>query len=67
MRFFSLFAYHFVACFIKLLRPGGLKSIAAENLILRQQLIVINRNRQRSPRLTQTDSTFFAILGVCRI
>lgn len=63
MRFLSLFAYHFVACFIKLLSPGGIKSIAAENLILRQQLIVINRTRLRSPRLTQTDRTLFAILA----
>jgi transposase InsO family protein len=39
---------------ITLLRPGGVKSVAAENLILRQQLIVKGRTRKRSPRLTQT-------------
>ncbi len=63
MRILSLFAYHFVACFIKSLHPGGIKSIAAENLILRQQLLVINRSRQRSPPLTQTDRTLFAMLA----
>jgi hypothetical protein len=39
---------------ITLLRPGGVESVAAENLILRQQLIVIGRTRKRFHRLTQT-------------
>jgi hypothetical protein len=60
MRYPLFFLFHFLACFIKLLRPGGIKSIAAENLILRQQLI-INRARKRSPRLTLADRTLFAI------
>ncbi len=63
MRFLALFAYQFVACYIKLLRPGGLKSIAAENIIFRQQLIVVNRSRRRAPRLTQLDRIFFALLA----
>lgn len=63
MRDLPILLYHLVACLINLLRPGGLKSIAAENLILRQQLIVLNRTRQRSPRLTQADRTLFAILA----
>jgi len=63
MRYLLLFPYHLMACFIKLLKPGGIKSIAAENLILRQQIIVIKRTRQRSPRLTQADRTLFAILA----
>ena len=63
MRYPLFFLYHFVACFIKLLRPGGIKSIAAENLVLRQQLIIMNRARQRSPRLTRTDRILFAILA----
>lgn len=58
-----LFFYPFVFCVIRLLRPGGVKSIAAENLILRQQLITIERTRKRSPHLTQTDRALFAILA----
>ena len=34
-----------------LLRPGGVKALMAENLMLRQQLIIANRNRKRSPNL----------------
>jgi len=63
MRYLPILAYYLVTCFIKLLRPGGLKSIAAENLVLRQQLIVLNRTRRRSPQLTQADRTLFAILA----
>ena len=48
---------------ITFLRPSGVKSVAAENLMLRQQLIVIGRARKRSPRLTQTDRTVFALLA----
>lgn len=63
MRDISQILYHLTVCIITLLRPGGLKSVAAENLILRQQLIVMSRTRKRSPRLTQTDRTLFALLS----
>jgi hypothetical protein len=63
MKYPLFFLFHFLVCFIKLLRPGGIKSIAAENLILRQQLIIMNRARKRSPRLTRADRTLFAILA----
>jgi putative transposase len=34
-----------------LLQPGGCKSIIAENLLLKQQLLVLNRSRRRAPNL----------------
>jgi len=43
MRHVPLLLYNLVVCSIRLLRPGGIKSIAAENLILRQQLNVLKR------------------------
>ena len=39
----------------KLLRPGGVRAVAAESLLLKQQLIVSNRSRQRAPNLTARD------------
>jgi putative transposase len=63
MRYPLFLLFHFLVYFIKMLRPGGIKSIAAENLILRQQLIIMNRARKRSPRLTRADRTLFAILA----
>jgi putative transposase len=63
MRDIFHFLYNWAVCIITLLRPGGVKSVAAENLILRQQLIAMSRSRKRSPRLTQTDRTVFAFLA----
>ena len=34
------------------MRPGGVKALAAENLALRQQLLVASRGRIRAPELT---------------
>jgi hypothetical protein len=39
-----------------LLQPGGAKSIIAENLLLKQQLLVLNRSRRRAPTHTAPNS-----------
>ena len=44
----------------KLLRPGGGRTVIAENLILKQQLIIHRRSRQRAPNLSTQDR---ALLG----
>ena len=44
----------------KLLRPGGGRTVIAENLILKQQLIIHSRSRQRAPNLSTQDR---ALLG----
>jgi len=48
---------------IKLSRPGGIKAVAAENLVLRQQLIIMSRQYKRSPKLTASDRILFGFLG----
>ena len=35
--------------------PGGVRAVIVENLLLKQQLIVLRRPRQRAPRLTASD------------
>ena len=44
----------------KLLGPGGGKAVIAENLLLKQQLIIHSRSRQRAPNLSAHDR---ALLG----
>lgn len=44
-----------------LLRPGGTRKLVAENLALKQQLIVLNRSRNRAPNLTASDRILFAL------
>ena len=39
----------------KLCRPGGVRAVIAENLLLKQQLIVLRRARQRAPNLRVGD------------
>src|ERR1700674_860421 len=39
----------------KLCGPGGVRAVIAENLLLKQQLIVLRRARQRAPNLTLRD------------
>lgn len=42
---------HLLRTVVILFQPGGCKSIIAENLLLKQQLLVLNRSRKRAPNL----------------
>lgn len=55
MRDVFLLAIHLINIFVRLLQPGGMKAIAAENLVLKKQLLVIQRTRSRAPNLTTLD------------
>ena len=55
MRDLLLLAIHLFVTIAKQLRPGGVRAVAAESLLLKQQLIVSNRSRQRAPNLTTLD------------
>ena len=40
---------HLAVITAKLCGPGGVRTVIAENLLLKQQLIVLRRARQRAP------------------
>lgn len=44
--------FHLLATLAK---PGGTRAVIAENLLMRQQLIIHSRSRQRAPNLTVQD------------
>jgi putative transposase len=46
---------HLITTLAKLIQPGGSRAVVAENLILKQQLIIHSRSRQRAPNLTTQD------------
>jgi hypothetical protein len=48
----------------KLLRPCGSRTVIAENLLLKQQLIIHSRSRQRAPNLTTQDRTLLGFLSL---
>ena len=39
--------------------PGGVRAVIAENLLLKQQLVVLRRPRRWAPRLTASDRLLF--------
>lgn len=52
--------FYLIAALASLAQPGGGRSVIAENLLLKQQLIIHSRSRQRAPNLTTQDR---ALLG----
>src|SRR5712671_1865008 len=55
MRELLLLTIHLLVTFAKLVRPGGVRAVAAESLLLKHQLLISNRSRQRAPNLTTLD------------
>ena len=55
MRDLLLLAVPLLVTFAKLLRPGGVRAVAAESILLKHQLLISNRARQRAPNLTTLD------------
>ncbi|MCB1699019.1 MAG: hypothetical protein KDI34_22590, partial [Halioglobus sp.] len=53
--------FNLLATLAKLLPPGGGCAVIAENLLLKQQLIIHSRSRQRAPNLSTGDR---ALLGI---
>src|SRR6187397_1795705 len=49
-----LFVY-VIATLARLLGPGGIHAVVAESVLIKQQLLILNRSRQRSPNLRSSD------------
>ncbi|MCB1706167.1 MAG: transposase [Halioglobus sp.] len=56
--------FHLLTILAKLIRPGGSRTVIAENLLLKQQLIIHSRSRQRAPNLTTQDRTLLGFLSL---
>ena len=48
-------AVHLLTTIVKLLRPGGVRAVVAESLLLKQQLVISSRARRRAPNLNSFD------------
>lgn len=62
MRDLLILFIHLIVTVARLLGPGGLRSIAAESLLVKHQLLVLNRSRERAPNLRPMDRV---IAGLC--
>ena len=56
-----LFA-HLLGIVVRLARPGGLRSVVAESVLVRHQLLILRRGRKRAPNLHATDRN---VDGLC--
>src|SRR5487761_2463884 len=55
MRDLAFLALQLFVTLVRLARPGGVRSIIAESLLLKHQLIISRRSRRRAPPLTSVD------------
>ena len=55
MRDFVILFVHVIVTLARLAGPGGLRSVVAESVLIRHQLLILNRGRKRAPNLRATD------------
>jgi putative transposase len=55
---------HIVTTLVRLAGPGGVRSVVAESVLMRHQLLVLNRSRRRAPNLGALDRL---IAGWCAL
>lgn len=55
MRDLLVLIVHLLATVAKLLGPGGVRAVVAETLLVKHQLLIINRARRRAPNLRVLD------------
>ena len=49
MRDLAILFLHLLATVARLAGPGGARSVVAEPVLVKQQLLILNRSRKRSP------------------
>ena len=64
MRDLVVLFIHLLATLVRLLGPGGVRSLLAESLLLKHQLLIVNRSRQRSPNLSASDRLLAGLLAL---
>ncbi len=64
MRDLLILLVHLIATLARLMGPGGLRSVVAESLLVKQQLLILNRSRHRAPNLRASDRI---LAGVCAL
>ena len=64
MRDFAIVFVHLIVTLARLARPGGPRSVVAESVLVRHQLLILNRGRKRAPNLRATDRI---IAGLCAL
>jgi len=64
MRDFAILFVHLIVTTARLAGPEGLRSVVAESVLVRHQLVIVNRGRKRAPNLGASDRI---IAGLCTL
>lgn len=64
MRHLAVLLVHVLATVARLAGPGGVRAVVAESVLVKQQLLILNRSRKRSPRLRLGDRL---VAGLCAL
>ncbi len=61
MKSVVLLLVHLIVSLVKLAGSGGARGLLAESLLLKHQLLIVNRGRKRAPNLTFLDRLFLGL------
>ena len=64
MRDLAVLFLHLLATVARLAGPGGARAVVAESVLVKQQLLILNRCRRRSPNLRPSDRV---VAGLCTL
>jgi len=62
MRDLAILFIHLIVTITRLIGPGGARSVVAESLVVKHQLVILNRGRERASNLRPMDRV---IAGLC--
>src|ERR1700676_1890890 len=60
----AVLVLHLLATVARLAGPGGARAVVAESVLVKQQLLILNRSRKRSPNLRLAERL---VAGVCTL
>ena len=64
MRDLTILLVHLITTVFCIVRPGGVRSVVAESVLMKHQLLIVNRSRRRAPNLRVLDRV---IAGFCSL
>src|SRR5215831_11859284 len=64
MRDLLVLFVHLIVTMVRLAKPGGLRAVVAESVLMRHQVLILNRSRKRAPNLRSSDRI---IAGLCTL
>jgi putative transposase len=65
VRDLAVLLLHLLATLARLVGPGAARSVVAESVLVKHQLLILNRSRKRSPNLRTSDRVVAALCALC--